>query len=218
MDTALGRSRRADGWGLRRVAGEKQHIPLSTQLGCTRCCCLIDSAPSTDSRLEASRLGFHHARRLHIRRRCGELCRLLCFGCALLRPAKQPPKMHGRLPIQAPPAAPIRPALTRPAPAHPLQAEVPVEVIVILARSPLSDGWTAIPPILASELHISLVALVASYPLVTIVPVFITTTTTIVATASLRRSALDAARSSRLLPEYQRITPKPPFTSQHSRP
>ncbi|GAC73621.1 hypothetical Protein PANT_9d00185 [Moesziomyces antarcticus T-34] len=129
--------------------------------------------------------------------------------------AAQPPKMHGRLPIQAPPAAPICPALTRPAPAHPLQAEVPVEVIVILARSPLSDGWTAIPPILASELHISLVALVASYPLVTIVPVFITTTTTIVATASLRRSALDAARSSRLLPEYQRITPKPPFTSQH---
>lgn len=154
---------------------------------------------------------------------------MLCFGCALLRPAKQPPKKHGGLPIQAPPAAPICPALPcphppRPAPAHPLQAEVPVEVIVILPSPALdrslSDEWTAIPPILASELHISLVALVASYPLVTIVPVFITTTTTttILATASLRRSALDAARSSRLLPEYQRNTPTPPFTSQHSRP
>lgn len=122
------------------------------------------------------------------------------------------------LPLPAHVALPCA-ALTRPAPAHPLQAEVPVEVIVILPSLALdfllSDGWPAIPPILASELHISLVALPASYPLVTIVPVFTTTTTTtIVATASLRRSVLDAARSSRLVTEYQRIIPTPP--SNHS--
>ncbi|GAK62310.1 uncharacterized protein PAN0_001c0510 [Moesziomyces antarcticus] len=122
------------------------------------------------------------------------------------------------LPLPAHVALPCA-ALTRPAPAHPLQAEVPVEVIVILPSLALdfllSDGWPAIPPILASELHISLVALPASYPLVTIVPVFTTTTTTaIVATASLRHSVLDAARSSRLVTEYQRIIPTPP--SNHS--